>query len=330
LGADTLMLAASKNLAEQDRRPPTPRPIRFTPYKLPVAIGPATGDHEYQLLQGALPRLRPTLIRITIPYGAQWRRQQFSWTNEWPELATRSGRCHGIEFVVPAWFYQGVLDRRSCSCRAAESIDLVLRIVRSATHDCPLLNQQHGVGKTTLALHLAGVWSCQSQRVTVIDADPQGCALEWSEMRAQEPLPGCFTVIGLVRHTLHREAPNIARDVDRVLLTADLVLVPVQLPPFGRAAFAETLRLVNEASTFRPQLRIRVVLNRCDVRAVDVREIARALTNSGPPVLTSCIGQRAVLADAVVTGRLAFEIAHSAAAVREITALAAEIERTAR
>jgi cellulose biosynthesis protein BcsQ len=41
------------------------------------------------------------------------------------------------------------------------------------------------------------------------------------------------------------------------LLTADLVLVPVQTPPFVRAAFAETLRLVNEASTFRPQLRTR-------------------------------------------------------------------------
>jgi chromosome partitioning protein len=53
-----------------------------------------------------------------------------------------------------------------------------------------LLNQQHGVGKTTLALHLAGVWSCQSQRVTVIDADPQGCALECSEMRAREWLRG--------------------------------------------------------------------------------------------------------------------------------------------
>jgi hypothetical protein len=78
LGADTLMLAATKNLAAQD---------------------------------GALTRLRPTLIRITIPYGAQWRRQQFSWINEWPELATRSSRCHSIEFVVPAWLYQGVLDR---------------------------------------------------------------------------------------------------------------------------------------------------------------------------------------------------------------------------
>jgi len=85
------------------------------------------------------------------------------------------------------------------------------------------------------------------------------------------------------------------------LLTVDLVLVPVQLPPFVRAGFAETLRVVNEANTFLPQLRIRVVLNRCGVHEVDAREIARAFANSGPPVLTSCIAQRAVLADAVLT-----------------------------
>jgi chromosome partitioning protein len=62
---------------------------------------------------------------------------------------------------------------------------------------------------------------------------------------------------------------------------------------------------------------------------IDVREIVRALANSAPPVLTSCIGQRAVLADAVLTGRLAFEMAYSTAAVREMTALAAEVERIA-
>jgi chromosome partitioning protein len=126
------------------------------------------------------------------------------------------------------------------------------------------------------------------------------------------------------------DRPISPRSCAGALLTVDLVLVPVQLPPFGRAAFAETLRLVNEANTFRPQLRTRVVLNCCDVRAIDAREIARALTNSDPPVLTSCIGKRAVLADAVLTGRPAFEMAHSTAAVREITALAAEVERTAR
>jgi cellulose biosynthesis protein BcsQ len=51
-----------------------------------------------------------------------------------------------------------------------------------------LLNQPHGVGKTTLALHLAGLWSYQTRHVTVIDADPQGRTLEWSEMRRRN---GC-------------------------------------------------------------------------------------------------------------------------------------------
>jgi hypothetical protein len=50
---------------------------------------------------------------------------------------------------------------------------------------------------------------------------------------------------------------------------------------------------------------------------LDAHEIAQALAKCNPPVLTSCIGRRAVLAEAVVTGRLAFEMAHSAAAVRK-------------
>ena len=52
-----------------------------------------------------------------------------------------------------------------------------------------LLNQKGGVGKTTLALHLAGAWARQGLRVTLIDADPQGSALDWSEQRAREGLP---------------------------------------------------------------------------------------------------------------------------------------------
>ena len=110
----------------------------------------------------------------------------------------------------------------------------------------------------------------------------------------------------------------------------DLVLVPVRLPPLVRAAFAETLRFVNEANTFRPRLHTRIVLNRRDAHDLDAHEIAQALAKCDPPVLTSSIGRRAGLAEAVVTGRLAFEMAHSAAAVRKITALAAEVERMAR
>ncbi|MBV9840631.1 MAG: replication initiator protein A [Sphingomonadaceae bacterium] len=110
--ADVLIWAGSQLVEALDRGLSTSRFFRFTPYQLLTAIGRATGNREYQLLRGALARLQSTVIRTTIRQGEHWRRQQFSWVNEWEELSTRAGRIEGMEFVLPDWFYQGVLDRR--------------------------------------------------------------------------------------------------------------------------------------------------------------------------------------------------------------------------
>ncbi len=198
-----------------------------------------------------------------------------------------------------------------------------------------LLNQKGGVGKTTLSLHLAGELSRSGARVLLIDADPQGSALDWAEQRAQHGLERRFGVVGLPRESLHREATALVQGVDHVvidgpprvtgiarsaLIAADLVLVPVQPSPFDGWASAEMLRLLDEARVFRPELRARFVLNRCAARTVIARETAASLADQQPPVLSSRIGQRVVFADAASTGRLVDEADGADAAAREIVA----------
>lgn len=151
-----------------------------------------------------------------------------------------------------------------------------------------------------------------------------------------------FGVVGLARDTLHREAPELARDVDHVvidgpprvaglmrsaLLAADLVMIPVQPSPLDGWASAEMLSLLGEARIYRPQLAARFVLNRCAARTVLARETAETLADHDPPLLSTTIGQRIVFADVVQTGRLAAEQDEDCPGAREIAALAAEVAR---
>jgi chromosome partitioning protein len=203
-----------------------------------------------------------------------------------------------------------------------------------------VLNQKGGVGKTTIATHLAGAFAREGRSVLMIDSDPQGSALDWSQRRKEATYPRLFGVVGLPRETLHLEAPAIARSTDIViidgpprvtalarsaLLAADLVLIPVQPSPYDVWASMEMIELIAEARVFRPELRAAFVINRRVAGTVIGREARGALNDKRIPALTSEIHQRIAFAESVAAGRLVGELEPGGTAAREIAALASEV-----
>lgn len=203
-----------------------------------------------------------------------------------------------------------------------------------------LLNQKGGVGKTTLAMHLAAELTDLHREVMVVDADPQGSALDWAQARQKAGLPRLFGVVGLARETLHQEVPEIARSVHHVvidgpprvtalarsaILAADLVLIPVQPSPYDVWACSEIVRLIQEATLYKPKLRAAFVISRKVVRTVIGREVASALEQFDVPVLQSSIGQRIAFAESAINGQLVRELDRLSTARVEVESLAKEI-----
>jgi chromosome partitioning protein len=202
------------------------------------------------------------------------------------------------------------------------------------------LNQKGGVGKTTLATQVAGELAARDFEVVVVDADPQGSALDWSQRRHQKGLLRKFGVIGLARETLHVEVPQLARGFDHVIidgpprataltrsamLAADVIIIPVQPSPYDVWASAEIVSLVREACVFRPALRATFVINRRITGTVIGREARPALTGHPYPILATEVHQRVAFADSATAGRLVREYCADSPATVEVRRLASEV-----
>jgi chromosome partitioning protein len=87
-----------------------------------------------------------------------------------------------------------------------------------------LANLKPGTGKTTSAVWLAHVFAQAGNSVLLVDADPAGSALEWSDLAAMYPglpLQGArfpFRIVALPSRELHRRVPEIARADDVVII----------------------------------------------------------------------------------------------------------------
>jgi len=177
-----------------------------------------------------------------------------------------------------------------------------------------VLNQKGGVGKTTLAIHLAYGLTLRGARVVLVDADPQGSARDWAAVRTREPR---IPVIGMDRPIIHQDLPGLVEGYDHAvidgpprttelvrsaLLAADQVVIPVQPSPYDVWACDTLVQLIKEAVVFKEKLNSVFVINRIIANTVIGREVRESLAQLGLPVLKSVIAQRVVFADSAAGG----------------------------
>lgn len=200
-----------------------------------------------------------------------------------------------------------------------------------------VLNQKGGVGKTTLSVNLAAALALGDRKSLLIDADPQGSALDWQASRAGENL---FPVLGLAKPTLHKDVPELAAHYDYViidgpprvndlarsaLMASDRVVIPVQPSPYDVWAADEIVKLIQEVLIFKENLRSVFVINRKIVNTAIGRDVVEALKAYPIPVARAIVHQRVAFAESAAAGLSVLEFEPKGMAAKELSALVREL-----
>jgi len=182
-----------------------------------------------------------------------------------------------------------------------------------------LANLKPGTGKTTSAVWLAHTFAHAGNRVLLVDADPSGSALEWSDLAAMYPgLPPetafPFRIVALPSREMHRRIPEIAHDDDVVIIDApqmedhaaialsalryaDEILIPCAPSPIEINRTTPVREEIDEVEALRDApARSAILLNRCVARANSTGDAREALQGLGYDVLETAVPRLEVYA----------------------------------
>jgi chromosome partitioning protein len=182
-----------------------------------------------------------------------------------------------------------------------------------------LLNLKPGTGKTTSAVWLAHIFVQAGQHVLLVDADPSGSALEWSDLAAMDPgvppkaaFP--FRIVALPSRGLHQRVPEIAHADDVVIIDApqledhagiarsamryaDEILIPCAPSPIEINRTTPVRDEITEVEAIRDTpVRSAVLLNRCVTRANSTANAREVLEGLGYDVLRTAVPRLEVYA----------------------------------
>jgi chromosome partitioning protein len=201
-----------------------------------------------------------------------------------------------------------------------------------------LANVKGGVGKTTLAVNMAIARAIAGRDVLLVDADEQGSAADFTQIRTERLGSAGYTAMRLKGREIRSETAKLRNKFDEIVIdiggqdsdslrsaltVADCVLVPVQPSTFDVWAFERMAALVADAQTINGRLRALAVVNAADSQGRD-NEDARELMSQidGIETLDLVIVRRKAFRNATSQGRSVLDmVPRDAKAVQELSAL---------
>lgn len=201
-----------------------------------------------------------------------------------------------------------------------------------------ILQQKGGVGKTTIAVHLATQIKefAPHLKIALADADPQQSASAWLR-KGTTGIQVHRVASDVEGENLKDELSSIEADlviVDlppaiasvsmRAALYSDVILVPVGASALDIEAARHALDLCKEAVELDPHKKFLLVPNKIQMNTASGRELREVLQDWGP-VSRATLCLRVAYADAVMHGTGINEFAPYSPGYQEIGFLAEEV-----